>query len=103
MTIADLDVLKSCHGFCSHLNARLITFQLHIRNNDIITSHFAGSSLKTKSIVATDNITITNTYMLATININTIIMSYSKTAYRHIVDIHITTLEIMGSPGTCIF
>ena len=41
--------------------------------------------------------------MLATININTIVVRYSKATYRHIVDIHIAALEIMGSPGTRIF
>ena len=95
MAVTYFNIFKSRHGLCSHFDTCLITLQLHISYNNIITSHFTGSCFKTKRIITTDNITITNTYMLTTINIDTIIVGHSKTSNRYIIDIDIAALKIM--------
>ena len=102
MAVTDFDILKSPHGFRSHLDSRLITLQLHIRHDNIIASHLTGSSLEAKSIVTADNIAIADAHMLATVNINPIIVSHTKATDSDIMNIHIAALEIVGSPGTCI-
>src|SRR3954467_12735325 len=95
IAIGNADVFKGSHGFGAHLDGALSTLQLHAPYFDIAAVHFARSSFKTKCVISTGNVTVADAHVLASIDVNSIIVGNAATDDLYVFNMDIRTLKIM--------
>ncbi len=95
VAVADFYVLKTAHRLGSHLNACLIALQLHVGHDDIVAAHLAGSGLEAQGIVSADDVAPADAHVLATVDIDAVVVCHAEAADGDLMDIHVAALEVV--------